>query len=97
MGAIVLVVGVVGLGAVIGAVVVFAVLRSRRNSGTGPINPGVGVHPQNMGYPPQQQYPASPNQRYPHSAPNQGYVTPPGQPPQQPNPYSQQPLPYQGQ
>lgn len=95
MGAVVLVVGVVGLGAVIGAFVVFAVLRSRRNSGTGSFGPGVGAHPQNMGYPPQQQYVATPNQGYPNAAPNQGYATPPGQPPQYPNPYAQQPPPYQ--
>lgn len=88
MGAIVLVVSVVGLGAVIGAVVVFAVLRSRRNSSIRPINPGIGTHPQNMGYPLQQQYLANPNQ---------GYVTAPGQSPQQPNPYAQQPPPFQGQ
>ncbi|GHH16636.1 hypothetical protein GCM10018780_59290 [Streptomyces lanatus] len=88
MGFVVAVVGIVGLGAVIGAVVVFAVVRSRRNFGTGPISSGVGAHPQNMGYLPQQPY---------LETPNQGYTTLPGNPPQHPNPYAQQPPPYQGQ
>lgn len=60
MGLVVLVVGVIGLGAVGGAVVVFTVLRSRRNIGTGQVGPGVGAYPQNIGYPPQQPYPPSP-------------------------------------
>ena len=78
MGLVVLVVGVIGIGAVIGAAVVFAVLRSRRNSGTVPIGPGAGTYPQNMGYPPQQPiYPAG-QQLYPPT-PNQGYPAPPGQ------------------
>lgn len=97
MGAVVLVVGVIGLGAVIGAVVVFAVLRNRRNSGIGPVSPGVGAHPQNMGHPPQQPYLANPNQGYSIAAPDQGYPTPLGQSPQHPNPYAQQPPPGQGQ
>jgi hypothetical protein len=94
MGAIVLVVGIIGVGAVIAAVIVFAVTRSRRSSGNG--SPAGGTYPQNMGYPPQQpMYPPA-QQPYPSTAPNQGYPTPPGQPPQHPNPYPQQP-PYQGQ
>ena len=94
MGAIVLLIGVIGLAVVIAAVV-FAVTRSRRNSRMrGPVG---GTYPQNMGYPPQQgMSPAQP----PYSAPvpNQGYgyPTPPAQPPQHPNPYAQQP-PYQDQ
>lgn len=95
MGAIVLVVGVVGLGAVIGAVVVFAVLRSRRNSGTGQFRPGAGTYPQNMGYPPQQSIHPSALQPYPPT-PHQGYINPPGQSPHAPNSHPQQP-PYHGQ
>lgn len=95
MGAIVLVVGVIGLGAVVGAVVVFAVLRSRRNSGAGQLSPGAGTYPQNVGHPPQQAVYPTPQQAYPTAAPNQGYPTSPGQLPQHPNPYTQQP-PYQG-
>lgn len=87
MGLVVLVIGVVGLGAVTGAVVVIAVLRSRRNSGRGPTGPGLGTYTQNMGYPPQQPI---------YSPAQQPYPAPPGQPPQHPGPYGQQP-PYQGQ
>lgn len=95
MGAIVLVVGVIGLGAVVGAVVVLVVLRSRRSSAAGPISPGTGAYAPNMGYPPQQ--PMHPNVQQPYpSPPNQGYPTPPAQPPHAPNPYAQQP-PHQGQ
>lgn len=97
MGAIVLIVGVVGIGAVIAVVVALIAMRRRRSSGSGPIGPGAGAPPQNMGYPPQQPYLATPNQGYPNTAPNQGYPTPPGQPPQQLNPYAQQPPPHQGQ
>ncbi|CAM5479917.1 hypothetical protein SCHAM137S_04551 [Streptomyces chartreusis] len=97
MGAIVLVVGVIGLGAVIGAIVVVAVLRKRSNTVGGPLNTGAGMHPhpQNMSYPPQQ--PGYPNAQppYPPSA-NHGYPPHPAQSPQPPNPYSQQP-PHQGQ
>ena len=79
MGAIALVVGLIGFGAVIAAIVVFAVPRSRRNSGNGAfVN---GTYPQNMGYPPAQQL-------YP-SVLNQGYPAPPGPPSQHPNPYNQ--------
>ncbi|WP_370265168.1 type VII secretion-associated serine protease mycosin [Streptomyces sp. V4I8] len=73
---------------VIGAIA-FVVLRSRRNGGKGGNGgPGAGGS----------QYPAYPpaQQPYPNSGPNQGYPTPPGQAPQHPNPYSQQP-PHQGQ
>lgn len=76
MGVIVLAVGVIGLGAVVGAVVVFAVLRSRRNSDTQPVTPGAGTYPQNMGYPPQQHVPPAGQQQYPPT-PYQGYPTPP--------------------
>lgn len=92
MGAIVL---AVGIGVVISAIVVFAVIRSRRNSKTSPVNPGVGTYPPQMGYaPPQPAYPPA-QQPYP-STPYQRYPTPPGTPPQYPNPYLQQP-PHQGQ
>lgn len=97
MGAIVLVVGVIGLGAVIGAIVVVAVLRKRSSTGTGPLNPGVGMHPhpQNMSYAPQQ--PGYPNAQppYPPSA-NHGYPNHPAQSPPPPNPHTQQP-PHPGQ
>ncbi|OAH10726.1 hypothetical protein [Streptomyces jeddahensis] len=90
MGAIVLVVGIIGIGAVIAAVVVFAAMRGRRNSVTGPVNPGAGTYPQHMGYPPQQPIHPPAQQPYPPT-PYQGYPTPSGQPPQYPNPYAQQP------
>jgi hypothetical protein len=96
MGAIVLIVGIIGIGAVIAAVVTFVVTRKRSNPGNGgPIN---GTSSQNMGYPPQQApYPTA-QQPYPTPAPNQGHghPAPPAQPPQHPNPYTQQP-PGQGQ
>lgn len=95
MGAIVLVVGVVGLGAVIGAVVVLAVLRSRRNSNPGPFNPGAGTPPQSMGYAPQHPGYSTAQQAYPSAAPNQGYPAHPGQQPQYPAPRPHQP-PHQG-
>lgn len=91
MGAIVLLVGVIGLGAVIAAVVVFAVTRSHRNSANGgPLN---GPYPQTMGYPPQQAMPPAAQPPYPAPAPTQphGYSAPPAQPPQNPNPYTEQP------
>lgn len=73
MGLVVLVVGVIGLGAVIGAIVVVAVLRSRRNSGTGQISPSAGNYLQ-PGYLPQQ--PIYPSARYPSpSTQNQGPST----------------------
>ncbi|MBT2421288.1 type VII secretion-associated serine protease mycosin [Streptomyces sp. ISL-22] len=71
---------------VIGAIA-FVVIRSRRNGGNGGSGAGGG----------DVQYPAylPAQQPYPNSGPNQGYLTPPGQAPQHPNPYSQQP-PHQG-
>jgi type VII secretion-associated serine protease mycosin len=71
---------------VIGAIA-FVVVRSRRNGGNG----GPGASSGGSQYP---TYPPA-QQPYPHSAPNQGYPAPPGQSPQHPNPYSQQP-PNQG-
>ncbi|WP_427165762.1 S8 family serine peptidase [Streptomyces sp. C1-1] len=74
--------------------VVFAVIRSRRNRGSGGSGPGGGgMPPHGTGYPPQ---PPTGYQQYPNTPPNQGYPTPPGQSPQHPNPYAQQP-PHQGQ
>lgn len=73
---------------VIGAIVI-VVIRSRRNGGNGGPGSGGGVSSQGSGYPPAQQ-------PYPKSAPDQGYPAPPGQSPQHPNPYTQQP-PRQGQ
>lgn len=90
MGLVVLAVGVVGLGAVIGAVVVFVVLRSRRNSANGIYQQHVG------GYPHQQAIHPTAQQPYPTALPNEGYPAPPTQHAQHPNPYAQQP-PYQGQ
>ncbi|MEV6588080.1 S8 family serine peptidase [Streptomyces acidicola] len=86
---------IVGIAAVVVVIaVLFAVIRSRRNgrNGGGP-GPGGGIPPQGTGYPPQ---PPTGHQPYPNPAPNQGYPTPPGQSPQHPNPYAQQP-PHQGQ
>jgi hypothetical protein len=54
MGAIVFSLGVISLGAVVGAVVVVVVLRSRRNSGTNPVSPSAFPYAQNMSYPSQQ-------------------------------------------
>jgi type VII secretion-associated serine protease mycosin len=85
-GSLILIGGVAAV-VVIGAIA-FVVLRSRRNGGDG--GPGSGG-----GSPQQPTYPAA-QQPYPNSAPNQGYPAPPGQFPQHPNPYSQQP-PHQGQ
>ncbi|MER5510334.1 S8 family serine peptidase [Streptomyces sp. NPDC002766] len=75
--------------------VVFAVIRSRRNRGSGGpgSGPGGGMPPHGTGYPPQ---PPTGYQQYPNTPPSQGYPTPPGQSPQHPNPYAQQP-PHQGQ
>ncbi|WP_260844962.1 type VII secretion-associated serine protease mycosin [Streptomyces sp. SLBN-31] len=75
--------------------VVFAVIRSRRNRGSGGpgSGPGGGMPPHGTGYPPQ---PPTGYQQYPNTPPNQGYPAPPGQSPQYPNPYAQQP-PHQGQ
>ncbi|MDC2958764.1 S8 family serine peptidase [Streptomyces gilvifuscus] len=75
--------------------IVFAVIRSRRNRGSGGpgSGPGGGMPAHGTGYPPQ---PPAGYQQYPNTPPNQGYATPPGQSPQYPNPYAQQP-PHQGQ
>lgn len=73
---------------VIGAIA-FVVIRSRRNGGNGGSGAGGGGS-HYPGYPPAQQ-------SYPNSGPSQGYPTPPGQAPQNPNPYSQQQPPHQGQ
>ncbi|MFE2629488.1 hypothetical protein ACFXDP_16330 [Streptomyces sp. NPDC059374] len=94
MGAIVLVVGVVVLGAVI-AVVVAARSRSRRNAGPVPGHPWPGPHAPQSGYQ-QQAYPLA-QPPYPPVS-HQGYPAPPGQQPASlaPNPYKQPP-PHQGQ
>lgn len=97
MGAIVLIVivGMIGIGALITAIIAFTVIRSRRNSRTGPVNSGVGTYVPHMGYaPPQPIYPPA-QQSYP-STPYQGYPAPQGTPPPYPNPYLQQP-PHEGQ
>ncbi|WP_338673278.1 type VII secretion-associated serine protease mycosin [Streptomyces sp. SCSIO 30461] len=87
-----LVLGGIAAAVVVGAIV-FAVIRSRRNGGSGGPGDGGGNPPHGAGYPPQ---PPTGYQPYPNAVPNQGYPTSPGQSPQHPNPYSQQP-PYQGQ
>lgn len=91
-GSFLLIAGIAAAVVIIG--ILFAVLRNRRNggSGGGP-GSGGGTPPHGAGNPPQ---PPTGYQPYPNSAPNQGYPAPPGQSPQQPNPYGQQP-PYQGQ
>ncbi|MFE6625069.1 S8 family serine peptidase [Streptomyces sp. NPDC057740] len=91
-GGFLLIAGIAAAVVVIG--ILFAVLRNRRNggSGDGP-GSGGGTPSHGTGYPPQ---PPAGYQSYPNAAPNQGYPTPPGQSPQQPNPYTQQP-PHQGQ
>ncbi len=90
MGLVVLVVGVIGIGAVIGAVAVFAALRSRRNFGRDQTVPGMGAYPQHLGYPPQQ--PSYPNIQQPYpSPPNQGDTDSPAQFPPHSNAYPQQP------
>ncbi len=90
-GNIPLVAGIAAAVVVIG--VLFAVLRNRRNGGSGGPGSGGGTPPHGTGYPPQ---PPTGYQPYPNTPPNQGYPTPPGQPPQHPNPYVQYP-PHQGQ
>lgn len=94
MGAIVLLIGVIGIGAVIAAVTVFAISRSRRNSGNaGPMS---GTYTQNMGYSSQQGMYPTVQQPYPTATPNQRYPAPPGHSQQHPNLYAQQ-RPHQGQ
>ncbi|KPI00648.1 peptidase S8 and S53 subtilisin kexin sedolisin [Actinobacteria bacterium OK074] len=93
-GGILLIVGIAA--AVIVIAILFVVIRSRRNRGGG--GPGTGAGGGTLsygaGYPPQ---PPAGYQQYPNAAPPaQGYPTAPGQSPQYPNPYTQQP-PHQGQ
>lgn len=84
---------IAGIAAVVVVVAILAaVIRKRRNRGNGGPGPGGGT-PYGTGYPPQ---PPAGYQPYPNTAPNQGYPAPPGQSPQHPNPYAQQP-PHQGQ
>ncbi|MFD7475211.1 S8 family serine peptidase [Streptomyces sp. NPDC059837] len=90
-GSILLIAGI-AVGVVVIAIL-FVVIRSRRNGGSGGPGSGGGIPPHGTGYPPQ---PPTGYQPYPSTAPNQGYPTPPGQSPQHPNPYAQQP-PHQGQ
>lgn len=77
---------------IVGAIA-FVVIRNRRTGGNGGPGSGGGTPAYGMGYPPQ---PRAGQQPYPNAAPNQGYPTAPGQSPQYPNPYAQQP-PHQGQ
>ncbi|MFF4962153.1 S8 family serine peptidase [Streptomyces sp. NPDC001222] len=90
-GGIFLIVGIVAV--VVIAAVAFALIRSRRNNRGNGTGSGGGFPLQGTGYPPQ---PPAGYQQYPSTAPNQGYPAPPGQSPQHPNPYTQQP-PRQGQ
>ena len=71
MGAIVLLVGVIGLGVVIAAVTAFALTRGRRNSANGV--PNSWHYPQQTVYPPQQTMPPAAQPVYPTSAPNPPY------------------------
>ncbi len=88
---ILVVAGGIAAAMIVGAIA-FAVIRSRRNGGNGGPGSGGGTPVHGMGYPPQ---PPMGYQQYPNATPNQGYPTAPGQSPQYPNPYAQQP-PYQG-
>ncbi|MGI5378607.1 type VII secretion-associated serine protease mycosin [Streptomyces sp. CA-251387] len=90
-GNILLIAGIAAAVVVIG--ILFAVLRNRRNGGSSGPGSGGGTPPHGTGYPPQ---PPTGYQPYPNTPPNQGYPAPPGQSPQHPNPYAQQP-PHQGQ
>lgn len=90
-GSLLVLIGGIGAVVVIG-VIALVVILSRRNGGSGP-GPGGGMPAPGMGYPPQ---PPTGYQPYPNTTPHQGYPTTPGQAPQHPNPYSQQP-PHQGQ
>jgi type VII secretion-associated serine protease mycosin len=90
-GSILLIAGIAA--GVVVIAILFAVIRSRRNRGSGGPGSGGGNPSYGTGYPPQ---PPTGNQPYPNTAPNQGYPTPPGHSPQHPNPYAQQP-PHQGQ
>ncbi|MFJ7078887.1 S8 family serine peptidase [Streptomyces sp. NPDC098781] len=88
-GGALVIVGIAAAVLVIGGIL-FAVLRSRRNGGNGGPGSGGGTPPHGTGYPPQ---PPTGYQQYPNQG---GYPAPPGQAPQHPNPYAQQP-PHQGQ
>ena len=90
-GSILLIAGIAA--GVVVIAILFVVIRSRRNGGSGGPGSGGGNPSYGTGYPPQ---PPAGYQAYPNTAPNQGYPTPPGQSPQHPNPYVQQP-PHQGQ
>ncbi|KUM67714.1 type VII secretion-associated serine protease mycosin [Streptomyces curacoi] len=90
-GSILLIAGIAAVVVVIGIAAV--VIRSRRNGGNGGPGSGGGTPPAGTGYPPQ---PPTGYQPYPNTPPSQGYPAPPGQSPQHPNPYAQQP-PHQGQ
>ncbi|AZQ37351.1 type VII secretion-associated serine protease mycosin [Streptomyces cyaneochromogenes] len=87
-----LIIGGIAAVVVIGGII-FAVLRNRRNGGSGGPGSGGGTPPAGPGYQPQ---PSTGYQQYPSSAPNQGYPTPQGQSGQTFSPYAQQP-PHQGQ
>ncbi|MEV1085315.1 type VII secretion-associated serine protease mycosin [Streptomyces sp. NPDC050211] len=78
---------------VIVAAIVLVVIRSRRNGGNGGPGSGGGTTAYGTSYPPQ---PPTGYGPYPNASPNQGYPIAPGQTPQYPNPYAQQP-PHQGQ
>ncbi|MCF1511524.1 type VII secretion-associated serine protease mycosin [Streptomyces glomeratus] len=79
-GSIFLIAGVAGV-VVVGAIL-FAVIRSRRNRGSGGPGSGGGIPPQGTGYPPQ--HPTYPPAQQPYQSQ------------QHPSPYTQQP-PHQGQ
>ena len=87
---ILIIVGGIAAVVMVGAIAL-VVIRNRRNRGSG--GPGFGTPPQGTGYPPQT---STGYQSYPNTPPSQGYPMPPGQFPQPPNPYVEQP-PYQGQ
>ncbi|WP_327353056.1 type VII secretion-associated serine protease mycosin [Streptomyces sp. NBC_01304] len=76
-----LIIGGIAAVVIVGGII-FAVMRTRRNRGGG--GPGPGGPGGGMGYPPNQ------NQPYPTAAQGQQYPTPPGQAPQQHNPYGGQ-------
>ncbi|MFJ5535370.1 type VII secretion-associated serine protease mycosin [Streptomyces sp. NPDC093261] len=87
-GAILVVVGGIAVVVVIGAIAL-VVMRNRRNGGNSGPGSSRSVSSLGMGHP-------SAQQSYPNGAPDQGYPAPPGQFPQQPDPYAKQP-PHQGQ
>ncbi|MGW2237053.1 type VII secretion-associated serine protease mycosin [Streptomyces sp. NPDC001759] len=90
MGAIVLLVGVIGLLAVIAIITSLVVARSRRATQNGAATNG--TYP-NTAYPAQQLMPPPVQQPFPSQPHNQayGYPAAPTQAPQHPNPYAQQP------